>query len=99
MQDIFPQVKPNATFRANLRTQIITEFIVASEKHVHTKFWLTWLIPALSLVALVAILSVPIAKRQQETKSVAQLDQDMTTIEQQLVSDPQLDAAINFKEI
>jgi len=91
MNQILPSVKPNSVFRSRLEKHVIAEFTLA-QKH-HTKLWLTWLIPALSLATLIMVL------RANQAPPLTQLDHEMTTLEQQLLSDPQLDAAINFQEL
>lgn len=92
MNQIFPHVKPTNAFRDALKQRVLAEFSLSTKSR-HSLSWLKWLIPAVSLATLILV------KQSLKTSQIVQLDQEMTTIEQQLLSDPELDAAIDFQEL
>ncbi len=99
MNQILPQVKPNPAFRSHLEKQVIAEFHSARKRHTQVGFWLQWLIPAASFIAVAIVISSPLVKKQQQLAQNTALDTEMNSLEQQLISDHELDAAINFEAI
>lgn len=99
MTEIFPSAKPTSQFRASLEKRVIAEFTSAQTRHTSATSWFKWLIPAISFAAVVLMIGLPYVKKTQEAGTVAKLDQEMNTLEKQLLQDPELDAAINFQEI
>lgn len=100
MNKLFPMISPSAVFRTHLKTTVIAEFVATQKCHSQKTHWLLWGVPALSLLAIILIVSLPVTfKQPTQVTPVAQLNDEVGTLEQQLASDQDLDAAINFQEI